>query len=1143
VSVTAERLMVEVQADVRQALAQLERVEDKAGKSQSRLKKMAGGMAASFGGAAIVGGVGKAISLAKSFDLTMRQIGVQTGQTGGDLSKLGDLAMKMGADTAFSAQDASNAMLELAKGGMSAADIKAGALKDTLTLAAAGGLDMGSAATYMTQSLNTFGLKANQGAQVAAALAGGANASTASVESLGMALSQVGPGAANAGMSIQETVAALAAFDNAGIKGSDAGTSLKTMLSSLVPATDKAAGAMEKYGLEFTNADGSFKSMSQVAQELKTGLGGLSAAQQTAALRTIFGSDATRAATVLMKEGKKGVEGYVKATKDQSTVQKMANTAMGGAEGAWNQLTGSVETLAIKLGMALLPAFTKGANAAAGFVNFLGGLGPKIRAAFSFGKEFLSGFVQPFKPALAIIVVAFKALVGAAKLVGAALAPLAGWASRNGKALGVAAGIVTAFFIPAMVTAATTATVTKVKVVASWVAQQAAAIKSAAMQTVSLVRMLPFYIQYAAVSTASGAKAAASWVMAQAAAVRGAAAQVAAMARVGASYVAMGAKAAASMAATVARTVAGWVLMGTQALLQAARMAAAWVIAMGPVGWAIAAAVAVAVAIWKNWDKIKAATQKVFSWVGSFVKKVWAGIKAVVTAYVNAVRAVITTVWNAIKAVVTGAVNAVKKVISTVWGWITGYIRLQVMLWKAVITTVWNGIKAVVGAAVNFVKNAIRGWAFIAGFIGNLFQKAKTLAGNALTGLVNFIKGIPGKVKAVFSNAGSWLLDAGKKIISGLLDGIGSMIGSVKDKLGELTGLIPDWKGPARKDRKLLRKAGRDIIQGLVKSFGDSFGDVKKKLGELTRFIQRNMEGKRERSWLRRIQATNDRAKRLYQQRVQARKDLEDALTKLDDLRSAKADFRNSVMEGFTSQANVLNAGNSATVIAQSLRDQVAKVERFAGMLQTLRSMGFSDAVVMQVASAGVEGGWQAAQALVAANSQEVSSINQSMASITSTANAQSKLLAGQMYDAGIQAAEGLVQGLRSKEDAITAAIKLMATNLAGALRKALGIHSPSRVTMGIGDMVGAGLAKGMKRSAKKVMKAAVVLADDATPRPPTAPPPGWGGPPPSMAGLTGGLRAGASVTFHFHTHNPVAEPQSRTTNKALDRAGSLGLV
>lgn len=1151
-SVTAERLMVEVQADVRQALRELDKVDANAGRSSSRMGKLARGIGGAFSGAAIVGGIGKTIQLAKDFDLTMRQVGVQTGTTGAGLSKLGDLAMKMGADTAFSAADAGQAMLELAKGGLKAADIQGGALKTTMTLAAAGNLDMASSAGYVTQAMNTFGLSAKNADQIATALAGGANASTASVESLGMALSQVGPGAANAQMSIQETVAALSAFDNAGIKGSDAGTSLKTMLTSLVPATDKAQGAMKKYGLEFTKRNGDFKSMAQVAQQLKNGLGDLSAEERTNALRTIFGSDATRAATVLMKEGKKGVEGYVKATKDQSTVQKMANTAMGGASGAWNQFTGSVETLAIKLGSALLPAFTKGANAGAKFINWLGGLGPKIKGAFSFGKEFLSGFIQPFKPALAIVAVAFMGLVGAVKLAAKALAPLGGFISKHSKAFGVAAGIITMVFMPALVSMGVAATVAKVKVVGAWLAKTAAAVKGAAMQSVSLVRLMPFYIQYAAVAVASAARTAASWVATQAAAVRGAAAQGVALAKVGASYVAMGAKAVATMAATVARTVAGWVLMGAQALLQAARMAAAWVIAMGPIGWAIAAVVGLAVVIYKNWDKIKAATIAVWGAISGFLKKAWNAIKGVVMGGVNAVINFVKSHWKTILMILTGpigiavgliarnwdrikgafssAVNFVKGVVSKGFGFIKSAITTYVNAWKAVITAVWNGIKAVVSGAVNFVKNVIRGWAFIAGFIGGLFQKAKTLASNALTGLVGFIKGIPAKVTAVFSNAGSWLLNAGKDIIQGLLDGIGNMIGAVRDKLSVLTDMIPDWKGPRSKDRKLLRTAGQDIIKGLVKAFGDSFGDVKKKLRELTNFIQKNMEGKGEKRWLKRIQATNDKAKKLWDRRVELAKARDAALEKLDDLRSAKGDFLQSVKEGMTGQANVTNAGNTAAVIAQSLTDQVAKVKRFADMLQKLRSLGFSDAVVMQVASAGVEGGWQAATALEAATGGQVRSINASMAAITTTAGDAAAKLAGQMYDAGIQAAEGVVQGLKVKANAIANALKSIGQNMARDIAQA------------VSRMAARMAAQAKREAARKAREEGKGKGLDG---------PGGGGRGgrgrgprgPSARALSGGQHPGGGTTFNFHTHNPVAEPQSRTTNKALDRAGSLGLV
>jgi TP901 family phage tail tape measure protein len=365
-------------------------------------RDVASGVKRAFGAAAVVGGIKKSIGLAMGFDKTMRQIGVQTDMSGKKLQGLSKLALKMGKDTVFSAQDASGAMLELAKGGLTAAQIKSGGLQQTLTLAAAGGLELAAAASYVTQGMNTFGIKAKNASVITTALAGGANASTASVESLGMALSQAGAGATNAGMTINETVAALAAFDNAGIKGSDAGTSLKTMLASLVPATDKARTAMEKYGLDFVKRNGQFKSMAQVAQELKTGLGGLGEAERSAALKTIFGSDATRAATVLMKEGAKGVNGYIKATKNQSKTQQMANSAMEGASGAWENFTGGAETAAIMLGTKLLPGVITALNAGSDFIAEAMTWGPGLTSAFGPTVELGADLVMALKPLVSL---------------------------------------------------------------------------------------------------------------------------------------------------------------------------------------------------------------------------------------------------------------------------------------------------------------------------------------------------------------------------------------------------------------------------------------------------------------------------------------------------------------------------------------------------------------------------------------------------------------------------------------------------------------------------------------------------------------------------------------------------------------------
>ncbi|HEY9409403.1 MAG TPA: phage tail tape measure protein, partial [Jiangellaceae bacterium] len=327
-------------------------------------------------GAALIGVAASGVKLRAEFEKSLNTVGAVTGATRGEMKALEKAAIDMGNKTVFSANEAAKAMVELAKGGISVADMRAGALKGTLLLAAAGGTDLATAAGIAANALNTFGLKGRDMNKVANALAGGANASTASVESLGQALSQVGPGAKNAGLDINETVGALAAFDSAGIKGSDAGTSLKTMLARLVPATDAARSAMKNLGLDFTKRNGDFRSLGNISQQLQDKLGGLSQSERTAALSTIFGSDATRAATVLMNEGSKGLGKYVRATKNQKAAQDAANAAMKGLPGALERLSGAWETLRLRIGKALEPGVIAGANVLA---DTMAGLVPFVQ--------------------------------------------------------------------------------------------------------------------------------------------------------------------------------------------------------------------------------------------------------------------------------------------------------------------------------------------------------------------------------------------------------------------------------------------------------------------------------------------------------------------------------------------------------------------------------------------------------------------------------------------------------------------------------------------------------------------------------------------------------------------------------------------
>lgn len=334
-------------------------------------KSLTAGVTLPLAGIAVAG-----VAMAADFDKTMRQVGIATGAPTASLQKL---ALQMGQDTAFSAKDAGDAMLELAKGGMTAAQIKGGALEATMTAAAAGGISLEEASTLVSNSMATFGLKTSQASDIAVALAGAANASSASMGSLQQGLSAVGGVAASAGLSLQETVGTLSAFDAQGLKGSDAGTSLKAMLNSLVPTTDKATNAMKDLGLNFVKPNGEFDSMTTVAGKLHKALGPLPAAQRSLALETIFGSDGMRAANALTNEGAAGLQKYLKATHDTATTQKLANAQMEGLSGAIEQAKGSLETAAILIGTALAPAIMKVAGFVGSAANAFSSLSPKMQ--------------------------------------------------------------------------------------------------------------------------------------------------------------------------------------------------------------------------------------------------------------------------------------------------------------------------------------------------------------------------------------------------------------------------------------------------------------------------------------------------------------------------------------------------------------------------------------------------------------------------------------------------------------------------------------------------------------------------------------------------------------------------------------------
>ena len=391
----------------------------------------------------LVAAGGAAASVAARFDDAMSQVQGALGDAGADMDGLRELALQLGSDTVFSATEAANAMVELAKGGMTEADIKGGALAASMDLAAAGQLNLADAAATTVQMMGSFGLGAGDATRIANALAGAANASSADVSDLTQAMSQCSAQASLAGWSLEDTAAALALFADHGVRGSDAGTSLKTMLQRLSAPTNEAAAAMEAYGLEVRDSDGHMRTVSEIAGELTGKLGTLSEAERDAALQTIFGADASRAAAILMQSGEEGLRKYIAATNDSMAAERMAEAQKGELSWAMENMQGSIESASIAFGTALAPAI----SAVAGVIGTVAEAFSTLPAPVQTGIAVLLALVAAVGPLLMIlggIVSAIPAVTsGMAMLGGAFAVPLAPVAAIAAAIAGVVAILVT----------------------------------------------------------------------------------------------------------------------------------------------------------------------------------------------------------------------------------------------------------------------------------------------------------------------------------------------------------------------------------------------------------------------------------------------------------------------------------------------------------------------------------------------------------------------------------------------------------------------------------------------------------------------------------------------------------------------------
>jgi TP901 family phage tail tape measure protein len=344
--------------------------------------------------AAGLGAVGLAIGYAAykgmTFDTAMSRVQAATQASAGDMGRLREAAITMGADTQFSSTEAAAGITELAKAGVSAKDVLGGGLKGALDLAAAGEMEVADAAEIGATALNVFNLEGNRMSHVADLLAAGAGKAQGSVHDMGMALNQSALVAQATGLSIEETTGTLAAFASQGLIGSDAGTSFRSMLLHLQNPSKESAARMAELGVSMYDANGAFVGMESLAGQLQTKLSGLTQAERDKTMATIFGSDAVRAANVLYEQGSKGIAEWTAKVDDSGYAAKQAAQLTDNLGGDLEKLGGAVDSFFTSAGEGaqgplrlLVQAFTEIVNAGGDLLGFINDLPGPVTVALA----------------------------------------------------------------------------------------------------------------------------------------------------------------------------------------------------------------------------------------------------------------------------------------------------------------------------------------------------------------------------------------------------------------------------------------------------------------------------------------------------------------------------------------------------------------------------------------------------------------------------------------------------------------------------------------------------------------------------------------------------------------------------------------
>lgn len=810
-------------------------------------------------------GIGTAgLKVASDFDSAMSGVKAISGATGEEFDALRAKAIELGGETAFSANEVAEAMTEMAKAGWDSQQILDG-MGGVLDAAAASGENLGTVSTIVADAITGFGMEAKESTRVADLLTQAANSGTIGINDLGESFKYIAPVAGSMGLSIEDVTTALSAMSMSGIKGSQAGTSLRGVLTRMVKPTDQVAAAMDELGIVLTNSDGTFKSLDQILSEMRGSFSGLTDEQKTYYAATLAGQEGMSGLLSLLNMSQEEYDEIAASMDNASGVAKeTAEVMRDNLSADVEELMGSLESLAITLASLIVPALRDFVQWLTQLVNKFTALSPETQKTILM----IAGIAAAIGPVILVIgklVTAVGSVVTAFGKIKAAIPAIkAGFVAIKTAIAGISAPVVAVVAVIATLVAAfkhlwDTNEEFRNNIIGIW-NEIKDTLSGFFDGIVERLNALGFDFE----NIMDVLKAAWDAFCSLLAPVFEGAFQLISDILTTVTGVLTG-----ILDVFIGLFTGNWdqFLQGIKGIFESI-----WngIVSFVQTIWntIIGLLDAFLNLFGTNIENVMTSIsnffQSIWNGIKSFFGNLWENLKSIVSTAIKAIQNTITnilnaiatfwkniwngiktfasTVWNSIKSVITSTFNAIKGTIENI---LNGISTTWSNIWngiKSAVSTIWNGIKSVVSGAINSVKSTIQsilgtiqnvwsnGWNTAKNTLNNAWEGIKTGVSNGINNVLSFIRELPGKIVSALGNTGSLLVNAGKSIINGFLDGLKSAWDNVTGWIGGIGDWIAEHKGPEDYDKKLLVPAGNWIMEGLGKGLGEGFEGVKDKV-------------------------------------------------------------------------------------------------------------------------------------------------------------------------------------------------------------------------------------------------------------------------------------------------------------------------